>query len=90
MGYAESNPWKKPDLVGTPITGERYTALQFMRLEWDHIWTKVWLLVGRTSEIPQSGDFLVEEIGPESFLILRQNDGSVRTFYNVCQRRVLA
>jgi len=87
MGYAESNRWKNPDLVGTPITGERYTALQFMQLEWEHIWTKVWLLVGRTSEIPQSGDFLVEEIGPESFLILRQNDGSVRTFYNVCQHR---
>jgi len=87
MGYAEKNRWNKPELARTPITGERYTTDQFMELEWEHIWTKVWLLVGRAPEIPKSGDFLVENIGPESFLIIRQNDGSVRTFYNVCRHR---
>ena len=87
MGYAEKNRWTKPGLAQTPITGERYTTNQFMQLEWEHIWTKVWLLVGRAPEIPHTGDFLVENIGPESFLIIRQNDGSVRTFYNVCRHR---
>ena len=87
MRYAEKNRWNKPGLAQTPITGERYTTDQFMQLEWEHIWTKVWLLVGRAPEIPHEGDFLVENIGPESFLIMRQNDGSVRTFYNVCRHR---
>ena len=87
MGYAEKNRWNKPELAQTPITGERYTTNQFMQLEWEHIWTKVWLLVGRVPEIPNTGDFLVENIGPESFLIIRQIDGTIRAFYNVCRHR---
>ena len=87
MGYAEKNRWNKPELAQTPITGERYTTNQFMQLEWEHIWTKVWLLVGRVPEIPNTGDFLVENIGPESFFIIRQTDGTIRTFYNVCRHR---
>ena len=51
------------------------------------MWTKVWLLLGRASHIPDPGDYQVEEVGPESFLMVRQTDGSVRSFYNVCQHR---
>jgi len=87
MVYAEKNRWGNPKLAGTPITRERYTTREFMELEWLHIWTKVWLLVGRVPEIPQTGDYLVEDIGPESFIIIRQGNGTIRAFYNVCQYR---
>jgi phenylpropionate dioxygenase-like ring-hydroxylating dioxygenase large terminal subunit len=35
----------------------------------------------------EPGDFQVEDVGPESFVMIRQDDGSIRAFYNVCQHR---
>jgi phenylpropionate dioxygenase-like ring-hydroxylating dioxygenase large terminal subunit len=76
-----------PDLGHDLIRKERYTSPEFMRLEWDRIWTKVWLLGGLESDIPEPGDYICTEIGKESVLIVRQKDGGVRAFYNVCLHR---
>lgn len=84
---AELSPWSNPPLRHVPITGDRYTSPEFMAREWEHIWTKVWLLLGRAVEIPEPGDYQMEEIGRESFIMIRQDDGSIRAFYNVCQHR---
>jgi phenylpropionate dioxygenase-like ring-hydroxylating dioxygenase large terminal subunit len=80
---------KAPDPgLGTGVIDQRrYTSREFMRLEWERMWTKVWLLGGRTLDIPEPGDYLVTDIGPESILIVRQKDGGIRAFYNVCQHR---
>ncbi|MGI9643013.1 MAG: aromatic ring-hydroxylating oxygenase subunit alpha, partial [Acidimicrobiia bacterium] len=47
----------------------------------------MWLLLGRASHMPEPGDYQMEEVGPESFLMVRQHDRTIRTFYNVCQHR---
>jgi phenylpropionate dioxygenase-like ring-hydroxylating dioxygenase large terminal subunit len=69
------------------MRGDRYYSREFAAREWESVWTKSWLLICRADEIPAAGDFLVEEIGPESVLIVRQDDESVLAFYNVCQHR---
>ncbi|MFO0335069.1 MAG: aromatic ring-hydroxylating oxygenase subunit alpha [Pseudomonadota bacterium] len=76
-----------PDLGHAIIPKERYYSKEFMRLEWEKIWTKVWLLGGLESDIPEAGDYICTEIGPESVLLVRQQDGSVKGFYNVCMHR---
>jgi phenylpropionate dioxygenase-like ring-hydroxylating dioxygenase large terminal subunit len=86
--YSEPAPsWAQPEVAGHSIEGSRYTDPSFATQEWDGMWTRVWLLLGRELEIPDPGDFQVEEVGPESFILVRQDDGSVRAFYNVCQHR---
>lgn len=80
-------PWDEPSVGDTAITGDRYTSRDFFRREWESMWAKVWLLLGRTDQLPAPGDYQVEEVGPESILMVRQPDGSVRSFYNVCQHR---
>lgn len=74
-------------LRGDPITGERYYSREFAQAEWDHMWTKVWNIAGRESELEQPGDYIVHDLGQESVLAVRQSDGSVRAFYNVCPHR---
>ena len=69
------------------IPKERYTSRQFAELEWERMWTKVWLLAGRTSDIPEPGDYLTFEIGTESVLVVRLPDGSIAARYNVCMHR---
>ncbi|MEY2918864.1 MAG: hypothetical protein RL261_169 [Pseudomonadota bacterium] len=76
-----------PDLGHELIRKERYTSAEFMQLEWERIWKKVWLLGALESDLREPGDFVATEIGRESVLIVRQADGSVRAFYNVCLHR---
>lgn len=69
------------------MQGSRYYSKDFANREWESVWTKSWLLMCRADEIAESGDFIVEQVGPESILIVRQEDGRVKSFYNVCQHR---
>ena len=84
-----STPLKIKDISEPPrkLRGERYTSREFAVREWESVWAQSWLLVCRADEIQGSGDFIVEEIGSESILVVRQDDESIRAFYNVCQHR---
>jgi phenylpropionate dioxygenase-like ring-hydroxylating dioxygenase large terminal subunit len=76
-----------PELGNEPIPKQRYTSPEFARREWERMWTRVWLLAGRESDIPEPGDYFTFEIGPESILVVRQPDGGILSRYNVCMHR---
>lgn len=76
-----------PDLPYEIIAKERYTDSGFMQLEWERMWSRIWLLGCMEQDLRETGDYVVTDIGPESILIVRQEDGGVRAFYNVCQHR---
>ena len=66
---------------------DRYTTKEFMKLEWDHIWTKVWLRGGLSQDLQEPNSYITTEIGNWSILITRGEDGKVRAFHNVCKHR---
>jgi phenylpropionate dioxygenase-like ring-hydroxylating dioxygenase large terminal subunit len=66
---------------------ERYISVDYAAREFEQVFGKCWLVAGRDTEIPEPGDYITFEIGRESILIVRQADGSVHAFYNVCQHR---
>jgi len=65
----------------------RYYSSDYMQKEWSLMWPRVWLLAGVTSDLPEHGDYTVFEIGAEEFLLVRQESGSIKAFYNVCPHR---
>ncbi len=69
------------------ITRDRYISTDFMQQEADYVWAKVWNIGGRLSEIPEAGDYITHQLGRDSILMVRQEDGSVRAFHNVCTHR---
>jgi phenylpropionate dioxygenase-like ring-hydroxylating dioxygenase large terminal subunit len=69
------------------IDVDRYISAEFMRLEYDKLWSRVWQWACLDYEIPEAGDHLTYEIGDKSVLIVRQDDGSIKAFYNSCQHR---
>lgn len=77
----------KPDLGSALIPKERYVSPDYMAQEWEHMWSKVWLMACRDEDLPEPGDHYVTEIGNESILLVRQKDNSVKAFYNVCHHR---
>lgn len=72
---------------GDPITGERYYSQRWAQAEWEHVWTKVWHIGGMAADLLDAGDFLTHNLGRESIVMLKQEDGSVRAFYNACKHR---
>ena len=79
--------WPEQSIRGHSISGSRYTTREFMEREWDGMWTRVWLLLGRAAELPEPGDWQMEPVGREEILMVRQQDDSIKAFYNVCQHR---
>jgi phenylpropionate dioxygenase-like ring-hydroxylating dioxygenase large terminal subunit len=92
MGQAEIHPLtidgrEASNVRGDPITGDRYTSPDFMRREWDHMWTRIWHVAGRTAELEEPGDYIVHDFMNESVFCVAQEDGSVKAFYNSCRHR---
>ena len=77
----------EPNLSYEYIPKERYTSKEFMKLEWDHIWTKIWLRGGLSQDLKEANDYITTEIGNYSILITRGEDMKARAFYNVCKHR---
>lgn len=76
-----------PELGNAIIRKERYISEEFMRLEWERMWTHVWLLGAFEADLAEPGDYVCTEIGREAVLLVRQADRGVRAFYNVCMHR---
>lgn len=74
-------------LRGDPISGDRYTSRDFMQQEWDHLWTRIWHVAGRTAELEEPGDYVVHDFRHESVICIRQDDGGIKAFYNACGHR---
>jgi nitrite reductase/ring-hydroxylating ferredoxin subunit len=70
-----------------PLAAARYTSEDFARLERERMWPRVWQFAAREEDLPEAGDYVVYENAGRSFLISRQDDGSVRAMHNVCLHR---
>jgi phenylpropionate dioxygenase-like ring-hydroxylating dioxygenase large terminal subunit len=78
---------RDPDLGHDFIPAERYTSPEFARREWERMWTKVWLMGCPSQDLANPGDYVVTEIGRESIVLTRDEQGGLNAFYNVCSHR---
>ncbi len=75
------------ELTDAPLAADRYTSAEFAALEDEKMWPNVWQFAAREEDFPEAGDTVVYENAGKSFLLIRQEDGGVRAFYNVCLHR---
>lgn len=66
---------------------ERYTSRDFLRMEYERLWSRVWQLACREEDIPNVGDHTVYEIGDRSVLLVRSAPDRIQGFYNACLHR---
>ena len=64
-----------------------YLEQDIYLLEREHIFFREWLCVGREEELSAPGDHRVLDLHGESVLLLRNPQGELRAFYNVCRHR---
>lgn len=68
-------------------TPERYHDKAFAAAEWEKVFARNWLIACPSSDVREPGDFAKFDIGPESFIIVRGDDGALHAHYNVCPHR---
>ena len=64
-----------------------YNSDELTQLEMEQLFLRSWRFVGHVSDIPNSGDYQCFEMAHERAVIVRDQDGQVRAFHNVCRHR---
>ena len=60
---------------------------EYFKVEMNRWFANRWVNVGRAEEIPNPGDFILRTVAGESVLITRGQDGTIRSFFNICTHR---
>ena len=69
------------------MPGRFYTAADVLALEHERIFARHWISVGRAAAFAQRGDYRRVEIAGESLIVLRDQQGTLRAFFNICRHR---
>jgi len=69
------------------LPGEYFTSPAIHLDELKNIFYKRWLCIGRAEQIASPGDYFLQNIGDESVIVVRGQDGQVRAFFNLCRHR---
>lgn len=64
-----------------------YTSPDIFEIERRGWLAAQWFVLGHGSEIPDPGCFMVRDLLGESLLVVRDESGAVRAYYNVCRHR---
>lgn len=64
-----------------------YTQPGVLDAELEQIFRRCWLFAGHGCEIPNPGDYMLFEVGPDSIIVCRGADGQIRAFHNTCRHR---
>ena len=64
-----------------------YTDREIFDLDLEAIFYKRWIFAGAACEIPHPGDYITLSIGPTPIVVLRDQAGAIRAFFNTCRHR---
>ena len=76
----------KPTGEARGLPGVAYGS-SFFEIEQHQLFPRTWCAIAFASDIPESGDVLPVDLAGWPLLLVRDNDGSVRVFHNVCRHR---
>jgi phenylpropionate dioxygenase-like ring-hydroxylating dioxygenase large terminal subunit len=76
-----------PGLDANRIPKDRYLDPDIANAELDRIFRRAWLYAVPADDVRQPGTWAVFDIGPESILISRTEDGELAANHNTCQHR---
>lgn len=60
---------------------------EFYRLEQEQLFPRAWCAVGVASQIPAAGDAMPVDLAGWPLALVRQRDGAIAAFHNVCRHR---
>src|SRR5690606_14317632 len=85
-----SDATKASDLIFPEPREVRMRVLsdrEIYEMEMQKIFGKIWVFRGHESEIPNSGDFMVRDMGSDSVIVARGKESEVYVTLTVCPHR---
>jgi phenylpropionate dioxygenase-like ring-hydroxylating dioxygenase large terminal subunit len=78
-----------PELGTGPVSYEDSIDPDHYEAERDAIFRRTWLNVGRVEQLPRTGSYFTKELDAArtSVIVVRDKDGVVRAFHNICRHR---
>ena len=64
-----------------------YYEPEFLESEKQEIFWKSWIYAGHVSTLKESGDYITLDLAGQRIFVMRQDDGQLNAFFNVCQHR---
>ena len=84
LADAASRPFKDARAMPPSL----YTSSEFHSREIESIFSKEWICVGRSSGLGKAGDYLTYDLAGQPVVVLRDQNGMLRAFSNVCLHRM--
>jgi Rieske 2Fe-2S family protein len=82
----ETTPEIATELLRT-LPAEAYRSPEHHGREVERIFHRTWFAAGRAEDLAAPGDYLHVEVAGERLLLVRDRDGEVRGFHDVCRHR---
>jgi choline monooxygenase len=73
--------------VGPALEPRLYLEPEIVELEQRAIFERTWQLAGHVSDLAEPGSYLTTNVGDQPILVVRDQDGELRAFRNVCRHR---
>ena len=73
--------------IGYSLDQDFYVSDAVFKEDMARVISRKWIVAGHVSRIPNKGDYFLFKIGAEQIIVIRENDASVRAFFNVCRHR---
>jgi len=77
----------RPVPVGPALEPRLYLEPEIVELEQRAIFERTWQLAGHVSDLAGPGTYLTTDVGDQPVLVVRDHDGALRAFRNVCRHR---
>jgi choline monooxygenase len=77
----------RPTELAENLPREAYTDPDFFQLEIERVFGRNWTYVGAAGEMPNPGDAIPLQLGDMPIVLVRQRDGAVKAFHNICRHR---
>jgi Rieske 2Fe-2S family protein len=69
------------------LAAEYFVSNEIWRREQARIFRQSWLLAGHVSELPARGSYFLHEVGDDSVIVVRDDNGNIHAHHNFCRHR---
>src|SRR6185312_12589354 len=73
--------------LGPALEPNLYLEPEIVRLEQEAIFERTWQLAGHVADLAEPGSYITADVVDQPVLVVRDHDGEIRAFRNVCRHR---
>jgi len=84
---APLTPERAPAPLPRALPAWTYNHPEMSRLEYERILKPSWQIVCHSNSIASPGDFITLDLGADSVVAVRNSQGAIQVFHNVCRHR---